>query len=764
MVRRAGQVEGMKSQEAWEGMRADYAAAKVSRFRRRRTGISSMGSGADYHYRNESDFLRIMEYARDMDRNDAIVGQMVDRAVQNIIQGGLTPDPKTGDPELDKQIKLRWADWASDARQCSVDGELVYRDLEKLALRQMFVDGDDFTLLGEEGDLQLIEAHRCRTPQRTRQNCVHGVLMDDQRKRLQYWFTKEDIDPMMAVARMSDITPVEAFDADGYRNVLHLRNIKRVTQTRSVSAFAPVFDLLGMHEDLQFAKLVQQQVTSCIGIIRNRDANFKGGAVDAYGANTTDTWATTAQRRLIEEISPGMELRGLPGEQISGFSPNVPNAEFFQQMRTILQLIGINLGMPLVLLLMDASDTNFSGWRGAMDQARMGFRDMQQHMIDHWECPIYLWKLRQWAREDSAMRARLPVELGGGARTTARASLLVHEWNAPRWPYIQPLQDSQADQLRQEALQSSPRRIHGGLAQDWNDVIDETVEDNGYAILKAAEKAKELNGKPELAGANLTWREVLFLINSEMLKLSTASAVASAPPGGADAGPVSLNGAQITSLVDVVGKLRSGVIAAEAALELLVATGIERVRAQAVVKATGEGTGKAAEGVEYLRKLLLAFSANPNVLPLVVNSVKVGPVVEGAGVPQNKEYDEPYLPVQVPAGQSVVTGAVLKDGDGSIVGGVAEGGTAPGAATTENTGGAEGTGGADGGEGDKVTGGQGEGDTGEAATPAKKDAAQTVSAAAASPGSPGASAIAATEIEREDAKTRRGSGEEGSRG
>jgi lambda family phage portal protein len=505
-------------QGAFEGLRADYQAAKVGRFRRRRTGVASSGSGADYHYRSDADYLRIMEYARDMDRNDAIVGQMVDRAVLNIIQNGLTPDPKTGDSGLDKAIKDRWNNFAGDARQCSLDGEFVYRDLEKLALRQMFVDGDDFSLLTDEGPIQIVEAHRCRTPSSTQRNVVHGVMLDDRRRRLEYWFTKDDVDPMRAVRLVSEIDKVPAFDADGNRNVLHLRNPKRVTQTRGVSAFAPVFDMMGMHEDLQFSKLVQQQVASCIAIIREREKDFTAGGVDPYGQQTVETF--DAFKRVVEDLAPGMEVRGLPGEKISGFSPNIPNSEFFQQMRTILQLIGINLGMPLVLLLMDASDTNFSGWRGAMDQARMGFRDMQQHLIDHWECPVYLWKLRQFAREDRVFRMAMEKKSG--------STYFLHEWNAPRWPYIQPLQDAQADQLRQRALLASPRRIHGGLAQDWNDTIDETVEDNTYAISAAIDAATMLSKK---AGQKVTWREVLFLTDPEMQKVGTPAAPSASPPG-----------------------------------------------------------------------------------------------------------------------------------------------------------------------------------------------------------------------------------------
>jgi lambda family phage portal protein len=500
-------------QEAFEGLKSDYAAAKVSRFRRRRQGIASGGSGADYHYRSEGDFLRIMEYARDMDRNDAIPGQMVTRAVDNIVQGGQQPDPKTGDAKLDLDLKTKWWNWATNKQACSLDGEYTYLDLEQLALRHMFIDGDVFALPLDSGHIEMVEAHRCRTPSSTKRNVVHGILMDDNRRRLQYWFTKEDVDPSRAVVKVGEIEPREAFDDEGNPAVIHLRNPARVSQTRGLSALSPVFDLIGMHEDLQFTKLVQQQVASCIAFIRERTADFQAGTIQPYGEPNTQTYDTTT--RIVEDLAPGIELRGLKGEKITGFSPNIPNAEFFQQMRTILQLIGVNLGMPLVLLLMDASDTNFSGWRGAMDQAKMGFRRLQRHLINHFETPLYHWKLRQFIREDRAMR-------------TAAAALgdkfFAHEWNSPRWPYIQPLQDSQADANRQKELQASPRRIHAGFAQDWNDSIDETCEDNGYAIRKAIAQRDSIFKE---TGERVHWRDCLFLTNVEQLKLTVTASPAS---------------------------------------------------------------------------------------------------------------------------------------------------------------------------------------------------------------------------------------------
>ena len=91
--------------QAFAKVRADYDMSRESRFVRRRTGLAPLGGPADYHYRNETAYYNDIEKARDMDRNDSIVGQTVDRAVSNIVQEGFALDVKTGDRKLDDDLK-----------------------------------------------------------------------------------------------------------------------------------------------------------------------------------------------------------------------------------------------------------------------------------------------------------------------------------------------------------------------------------------------------------------------------------------------------------------------------------------------------------------------------------------------------------------------------------------------------------------------------------------------------------------------------------
>lgn len=501
--------------EVFDDLRADYSATKASRFRRRRTGIASGGAGADYHYRSEAEYLKLGELARDFDRNDVIVGQIVCRAVNNTVQGGMQLNPNTGDKSIDHDIKQRWATECCDPDGFDVSGEHDFNSLEELSLREMFVVGDICAVLPAwpETKLEMIEAHRLRTPKNTKKNVVHGVLLDQQRRRQEYWFTKDDLDPMRALHKVADITSVPARDDDGNRRVAHVYNPKRVSQTRGVTAFAPIFDTAGMFEDLNFAKLVQAQVVSCFSLIRNRGEQFEFPPGDG---SQTGPRTSQVQRdgttRTLEGVGPGIELIAARGETITGFSPNVPNAEFFEHVRLLLSLIGVNLGMPLVLVLMDASETNFSGWRGAIDQARLGFKRNQRALIRRFHRPIYGWKVRLWMLDDTVLRH---------AHERSDVDVLRHSWNPPNWPYIQPLQDAAADTMIIRNGLNSPRRVHAKNGREWDEISTEIVDDNGEAIVKAKTRAKEINDKfPE---DPVTWRDLLSLPMAEGINLSISA-------------------------------------------------------------------------------------------------------------------------------------------------------------------------------------------------------------------------------------------------
>lgn len=511
-------------------LKADYKAVRPSRYRRTRKGLSPSGSSADYHYRNTANFLKLMETARDVDRNDAPIGQMIDRSVCNIIQDGIKLDVRTGDEVVDRDLVEDWRQWSIDPDACDIAGELTFLGMERLGLRQQHVDGDCLIIGTREGSLQMIEAHRVRSPKdRSGDSIIHGVELSPTRRRLRYYVTKDDINPLRPAPLFDgNYMTYSPRNTEGLRQVFHIYNPRRSSQTRGVTALAPIMDEIGMLDDLHFANLLRAQVSTCFAIIREKAVDYDSVATRGQtGPQTTDS-QSDGSVRTIENIAPGMEIEGRPGETIKGFAPNVPNPEFFPHFRMVLQLIGLALGEPLIMVLLDASETNFSGWRGAMDQARMGFKDNQRQLIARFHRPCYLWWIEQQLRkpENRALRA---------AARRSTVNIRGHMWSAPTWPYIEPFKDAKSDQVRMEHGLTSPRRLQSERGRDWGDVAEEIVADRALIIGRALARAAEMRKThPELAG-DFDYRD---LLPAGMAKIRQPSVVSRQPgatggkPGG----------------------------------------------------------------------------------------------------------------------------------------------------------------------------------------------------------------------------------------
>lgn len=480
--------------------RGDYQAAEVSRYLPAPRGVDPLGSGADYHYAREADYFRVVERARKWDRDNMVVGQGVNRLVGNVVQDGFNLDVQTGDDALNAELAARWHEWASTPSACDFAGELTFAESEALVFRHTIVDGDHIVLPTSDGSLQFIENHRLRNPSRDLPNCIHGVEKDVRGRRAGYWLTPEDLPMGRPVRRGAPFTRYAAWDGDGIRQVLHIFFPRRMSQTRGVTPMAPSVIPIQYHDDLQFATMLKAKVASFIAIFRQYDATIEPGTrSNRRGGARTEESQSDGSTRAFEEGMPAAIIKGDAGEKLMGFSPQIPSAEFFPHASLILTFVSINLDLPLAVLLLDPSKTNFSGWRGAIDQARQRFRQLQRWLVGRYHVPVYMWKVRQWAAADPAI-AR------AGRRSGVK--LFGHEWNPPSWAYIEPNKDATADKLRLDNNLTSPRRRAAERGLDWDDLTTETVEDRAQLIEKAIDRARRTKEKyPE---AEVTWRDYAF--------------------------------------------------------------------------------------------------------------------------------------------------------------------------------------------------------------------------------------------------------------
>jgi hypothetical protein len=151
---------------------------------------------------------------------------------------------------------------------------------------------------------------------------------------------------------------------------------------------------------------------------------------------------------------------------------------------------------------MDGSETNFSGWRGAVDEARKGFVADQMNLVRRLNKGAYKWRL-WWDLQQPDSQFR-------GAFDKIGDAIFRHNWNLPTWSYIEPVADAQGDAEQLKNALTSPRRLHAARGKDWEEIAEESIEDNAFAIQKAQAQAAKLNAAfPESPPIN--WRDLIAL-------------------------------------------------------------------------------------------------------------------------------------------------------------------------------------------------------------------------------------------------------------
>lgn len=470
-------------------MRADWRMGSETRFDRPRPGLPSYGAPGDYHWRDEFRYYRAIEIAYDMARNDTGVGMVVRRLLQNVLQNGFSIDPQTPDSGLNAALKTDWLRWATSPQRCDSSGRFDFDALVWQAAFSDVVGGDAFVLPLRSGHVQLVEGYRCRSPHHGaavgNNTIILGVELDAVRRPAAYWFVADELDPLRSMTLAQEPQRYAARGADGDELVWHVGDPQRYTETRYTSALASVYAKLGLLDDIEFAELVKLQMSACVVFFRQQLPGVRMGeaARTQVGERSTETRAD-GSTQTREKLAPGKEIQGRPGEQLQGFSPQITTQQDTEFMRSVFQSICAALDTPLISVLLDGRETNFSGWRGALDQAKIAWRHRQERLAAQLYRRAYRWRVAWKASRDAALTRAM--DRLGPEFFSARI-------NTPRWPYIEPLKDTEALDRRRKYLQTSPRRSSHEIGCDFGELVDETVADNQRAILAAIAAARQVH-------------------------------------------------------------------------------------------------------------------------------------------------------------------------------------------------------------------------------------------------------------------------------
>jgi len=397
--------------------RAYEAASPRDTWRPRRAGASA---NADH----QADARTLRVKARALVQNVPYIWAGMDGLVAATVGEGIIPRP-TG-PEKDRLSKLL-KDWI---KVCDADGRFDFFGMTKAAYWAMEQDGEVLvrkrTRRASDGlpvplQLQLLEIDwldSARTGTFNGNQIVNGIEYDMLGAVAAYYLWDQHPGEIAVARGRSQSQRVPA------NQIIHLFNPSRPGQGRGFSRLSPVIPRvrdLQLYED---AELARKNLESRLSVLASGDMNsMDNPAAMGGGAEQQDGGV-----RDLGELGGGA-IFGMPNGM--SFTVVEPKAApgYVEYVKFALHLIASGMGVPYHLLTGDMSAVNFSSARVRILDFRRAVSQMQWlTLIPKLLVPIY----------DAFVEH---AYLAGLIRTPDKAV----DFSPPKWDYVNPKQDVEAD-------------------------------------------------------------------------------------------------------------------------------------------------------------------------------------------------------------------------------------------------------------------------------------------------------------------------------
>lgn len=403
---------------------------------------------------------RLLARARELVVTNGYAANACEAFAANLVGDGIKPSSLIEDAGLRDRVQKLWLAWTDEA---DADGLTDFYGLQAMVAREMFVAGECFVRLRprrpEDGltvplQLQLLQSEMLpfekteTAPNGNRIRC--GIEFDAIGRRVAYHFRRrhpgDSTDQRVAVP---DTVRVPAED------VLHIYRPIDAGQIRGLPHVAPAMVRLFLLDQYDDAELDRKKTAAMFAGFITKTAPEEPmvgeGAADTEGA-------------AIASLEPGTMQVLLPGEDVRFSSPaDVGGGYEAFQYRTLLA-VSASLGLPYHLVTGDVRQANYSSLRAELVEFRRRIGQLQHGVIVHQFCrPI-------WARwmEMAVLSGALDAD-----PVTARPA----QWIPPRWDWVDPLKDIQAQVLAMEAGITSRRKVVEATGYDVEEVDRENAAD-----------------------------------------------------------------------------------------------------------------------------------------------------------------------------------------------------------------------------------------------------------------------------------------------
>ncbi len=408
---------------------------------------------------------RLLARARELSVTSGYAANACEAFASNLIGDGVKPSSLIEDARVRERVQKLWLAWTDEA---DADGLTDFYGLQAMVAREMFVAGECFVRLRTRraGDgllvplqLQLLQSEMLpfeKTGPSPSGNAIRcGIEFDAIGRRVAYHFRRshpgDSTDQRVAIPETVRVPAEE---------VLHIYRPIDAGQIRGLPHVAPAMVRLFLLDQYDDAELDRKKTAAMFAGFITKTAPEE--PIMGEGVAEGDGGA-------IASLEPGTMQVLLPGEDVKFSSPaDVGGGYEAFQYRTLLA-VSASLGLPYHLVTGDVRQANYSSLRAELVEFRRRIQQLQHGVIAFQLCrPVWL----RWLES---------AQLAGALKLDDPAEARAVQWIAPRWDWVDPLKDIQAQVLAMEAGITSRRKVVEATGYDIEEVDRENAADAARA-------------------------------------------------------------------------------------------------------------------------------------------------------------------------------------------------------------------------------------------------------------------------------------------
>lgn len=460
----------------------DYEAAQ---FNRLTADLPASNLTADAA--NWNSLATMRSRARTLERDNPLARKYLSIVVTKIVGCGISLQNKAKlhDGKLDKPansiVETGWYKWGK-RKYCTVDGQLSWNRLKRLAARTVARDGEMLIRIVRGFPnafgfaLQPVEADHLDETLNERlangREIRMGVELDVWKRPVAYYLLARH--PGDSISMFGGAPTRMKHERVEAKDMIYLGLPDRAGQTRCVTWMSAA--VLPIHHLSQYEKAEV--------IAARQQANNQGYFEKTVPENLTDARTKNGDAvalpdgfdsgELVQESSPG-QMTELPmGVKAILPPPTHPNSVFAPAKSAFLRTVASGLCVSAADLGSDYSQANYSSMRASALEANPGWKILQQWIIEDLCEQVF----EAWL-EMALLSGQLP-----GLFLSDYDRLNQPEFRAAAFPYVDPQKDAMAQILLRDNKLKSHRQIVAEQGGDIEDLFDEIEADDALAAEK----------------------------------------------------------------------------------------------------------------------------------------------------------------------------------------------------------------------------------------------------------------------------------------